>query len=365
MDNLEKRVGKIKGISLFSSAGIAELLFNELDIEIVLANELLEKRAKFYKDYHENKNIIVGDIRDKKVKDEIYKYLGQDIEFLMATPPCQGVSNLGKNKSQEAMIEDDRNFLIFDVMEIIDKFDFKYILIENVPRYQKMYFPYKKKHLLLEDILKKKYGGKYEIDIKVLNSKDYGVPQNRERAIIKIYKKGLKWEDPIKEPEINLKKAIGKLPTLESGETSKIKYHYAKKHNPRHILWLKHTPTGKTALNNEVYYPKKEDGTKIKGFATTYKRIEWDKPAPTITMANGSVSSQNNVHPGRAKEDGTYSDARVLTLLELFIVSSIPLSIEIDLEKYSENFIRHIIGEGVPPLMMKKIIQKIPEMEAK
>ena len=33
----------MKGISLFSSAGIGELLFNELDIEIVLANELLEK----------------------------------------------------------------------------------------------------------------------------------------------------------------------------------------------------------------------------------------------------------------------------------------------------------------------------------
>ena len=355
----------MKGISLFSSAGIAELLFNELDIEIVLANELLEKRAKFYKDYHENKNIIVGDIRDKKVKDEIYKYLGQDIEFLMATPPCQGVSNLGKNKSQEAMIEDDRNFLIFDVMEIIDKFDFKYILIENVPRYLKMYFPYKKKHLLLEDILKKKYGGKYEIDIKVLNSKDYGVPQNRERAIIKIYKKGLKWKDPIKEPEINLKKAIGKLPTLESGETSKIKYHFAKIHNERDILSMSHTPTGKSAFQNEVYYPKKRTGERIKGFLSTYKRMDWLKPALTITMSSGAIGSHNNVHPGRKRKDGTYTDARVLTLLELFIVSSIPLSIEIDLEKYSENFIRQIIGEAVPPLMMKKIIQKITEKEAK
>ena len=355
----------MKGISLFSSAGIAELLFNELDIEIVLANELLEKRAKFYKDYHENKNIIVGDIKDKKVKDEIYKYLGQDIEFLMATPPCQGVSNLGKNKSQKAMIEDDRNFLIFDVMEIIDKFDFKYILIENVPRYLKMYFPYKKKHLLLEDILKKKYGGKYEIDIKVLNSKDYGVPQNRERAIIKIYKKGLKWKDPIKEPEINLKKAIGKLPTLESGETSKIKYHFARNHTEEHILSMSHTPTGKSAFQNEAYYPKKRTGERIKGFLSTYKRMDWLKPAPTITMRSDAISVQSNVHPGRKRKDGTYTDARVLTLLELFIVSSIPLSIEIDLEKYSENFIRQIIGEAVPPLMMKKIIQKIPEMEVK
>ena len=33
--------------------------------------------------------------------------------------------------------------------------------------------------------------------------------------------------------------------------------------------------------------------------------------------------------------------------------------------RFTENFIRQIIGEAVPPLMMKKIIQKIPEMEAK
>ena len=74
-----------------------------------------------------------------------------------------------------------------------------------------------------------------------------------------------------------------------------------KKHNERHKLWMTHTPTGKTSFLNKVYYPKKESGERIKGFATTYKRIEWDKPAPTITMANGSISSQNNVHPGRKK----------------------------------------------------------------
>ena len=63
-----------------------------------------------------------------------------------------------------------------------------------------------------------------------------------------------------------------------------------------------------------------KNGRKIKGYNTTYKRIEWDKPAPTITMCNGGISSQNNVHPGRLQKDGTYSDARVLTLRELFIL---------------------------------------------
>ena len=49
--------------------------------------------------------------------------------------------------------------------------------------------------------------------------------------------------------------------------------------------------------------------------------MHWDKPAPTITMKNGSISSQNNVHPGRLLPNGTYSDARVLTVAELSILT--------------------------------------------
>ncbi|RTZ84821.1 MAG: hypothetical protein DSY95_05690, partial [SAR324 cluster bacterium] len=119
--------------------------------------------------------------------------------------------------------------------------------------------------------------------------------------------------------------------------------------------FLKHTPTGKTALQNKIHYPKKENGERIKGYATTYKRIEWDKPAPTITMANGSVSSQNNVHPGRLKADGTYSDARVLTLKEIFILTGLPDDWAPP-EWASENLIRHVIGEGVPPKLIDAIL---------
>jgi DNA (cytosine-5)-methyltransferase 1 len=109
-----------------------------------------------------------------------------------------------------------------------------------------------------------------------------------------------------------------------------------------------------------VHYPKKEDGTRIKGYATTYKRIEWDKPAPTITMANGSVSSQNNVHPGTLKKDGTYSDARVLTLKEIFILTGLPDSWNPP-SWASENMIRQVIGEGVPPKLIDSILTTIPK----
>ena len=121
---------------------------------------------------------------------------------------------------------------------------------------------------------------------------------------------------------------------------------------------MKHTATGKTALENVIFYPKKANGEKVRGFKTTYKRIEWDKPAPTITMCNGAISSQNNVHPGRLKKDGTYSDARVLSLKELFILMGLPK--EYTLPNFAtENFIRKVIGEGIPPLIINKILDTL------
>jgi len=127
---------------------------------------------------------------------------------------------------------------------------------------------------------------------------------------------------------------------------------------------LTHTPSGHTALHNKIHYPKKIDGTRIKGFATTYKRIAWDRPAPTITMANGSVSSQNNVHPGYLKKNGTYSDARVLTLKEIFILTGLPQ--DWTPPKWaSENLIRHVIGEGVPPKLINSLLSSLPKEQKK
>ena len=331
---------KMKAISVFSSAGIGELLLNETDIEVIAANELLPKRADSVK-----KELI------PIVKDN-------DVKVFIATPPCQGLSTLGKNKKQVHFEKDKRNYLVLSTFDIIDNCDFDYILFENVPKFLEMYFPYENDYSLLVDILQKRYSDKYIIEAKVLNAKDYGICQSRPRALVKLFKKGLTWPWPISEPEIPLENAIGHLPSLESGEKSNIKWHYAKEHNERAVEALRHTATGKSAIANEVYYPKKEDGTRIKGFHNTFKRMVWDQPCPTRTTFSGSISSHNNVHPGRPLPDGTYSDARVLTLLETFIVSSIPEDVDFPTDA-TDTFIRTVIGESVPPKLMMKVIEQI------
>ena len=142
------------------------------------------------------------------------------------------------------------------------------------------------------------------------------------------------------------------------------KWHYPPKHVYRQVYSLMHTPTGDTAFNNiDLFKPKKKDGTFTKGFKNTYKRQEWNKPAFTVTMFNRTIGSQNNVHPGRyigKDKDGydLYSDARVLTVYELMIVTSLPKNWDIP-NWASEHFVRQVVGEGIPPLLVKKIMQEL------
>jgi DNA (cytosine-5)-methyltransferase 1 len=353
---------KLKGLSLFSSAGIAEAYYKDIGIDIIVANELIERRANLHKKLYPESKMIQGDILDNTVNLKIQKEIQKEnIDIIIATPPCQGVSLVGKNKSQQSMANDERNHLIFKVIEYIHLIKPKYVLIENVPRYLQLFLIYKDEFVTIEDILKSEFENKYNIKINILDASEFGVPQKRKRAFIKLFKKNLKWEDAKKEKGvISLKNAIGHLPSLESNECSNIPWHYSRKHTKNNILWMKHTPTNKSAFENRVYYPQKSNGDKIKAFKTTYARMNWDNPAPTITMRNDCIASQRNVHPGKLKKDGTYSDARVLTPLELMILTSLPVDWNIPKDT-PEMLIRQVIGESVPPLLIKKVLEPIME----
>ena len=353
---------KFTGVSLFASAGIAELNLKPY-INFVVANELIPARAKLHEYWHPNAEMICGDITRDCVKNKIIsKAKNKKVDFILATPPCQGVSLIGKNKRNEQFLKDDRNFLIFHALDVVDAIAPNVVVIENVDRFSKMLFPFNDGYADIDTILRNKYSDVYNVHSKVYNAADFGVPQSRKRLIIVMTKKDFVYSEPQKiDKQITVREAIGELPSLESGETSFLKHHNAKKHPINHVLCMKHTSTGKSAFQNDVYFPKKQDGSKIVGYPYTYKRIDWDKPAPTITMRSDTISTTHSVHPGRKKDDGTYSDARVLTLRELFVLSSI--NPEIDIPDYiTENQVRYCIGEAVPPLLMEAICKNIKEI---
>ncbi|MFW3427542.1 DNA cytosine methyltransferase, partial [Aliarcobacter butzleri] len=191
------------------------------------------------------------------------------------------------------------------------------------------------------------------------------------------------WEHPLKElNKVTLKDVIGQLPSLDpliydldyeehlkifpDYEEKKIKglkvskWHFPPSHIYRQVFAMINTPSGKSAFENEdKFKPLTKDGKIVKGFKNTYKRQEWDKPGYTITMYNRTIGSQENVHPGRKiVNQNQYTDARVLTIFELMRVMSLPDDWNIP-DNVSEHFIRQVIGEGIPPLLVKKIFKEI------
>lgn len=378
MERLNKSC-ELKAMSLFSGGGIGETYLEEIGIHTEVANEFVKERAEIYKYRFPETNMIVGDIKEKK--DEIIRAgLKSRVKLLLATPPCQGMSMLGKRD----YMHDDRNLLIFEVFDIMDAIDFDYILIENVGKFLDMYYPKSIEGIhelspsereaacdtLFTDLIREKYGDRYEIKHGIYDASDYGVPQIRKRAFVRMYKKGLSWEDPQKcKKKITLREAIGWLPSIEIGEKAietypcsaevpGMKYHVGPPMNPRHIEMMKHTPSGCSAYDNPVWYPKRSDGKRISGYKNTYTRLKWDNVCPTRTMKSANISGSNNGHPGRELGNGLYSDARTLSLLELIIVSSLPINIDLP-DDASENLIRDIIGEGVPPRMLEAFLKMI------
>ncbi len=354
--------GEMNAISLFSCIGVAEYFLESIGINVVVASDIDSRRCDVHKFLYPNTAVVCGDIKSDETKTEILKAIGKKkIDIVLSTPPCQGMSSVGKNRSYAALTSqtDERNYLILESFKIIDAVNPSYILFENIPRVLKVVIPFEGELLPISEILERKYGKQYDIHIGVYNCCNYGVPQNRERCFMRLCKKGLKWDEPTKsEHIITLREAIGDLPSLEAGETSNIKNHWARNHPKEHIEWLRHTPTGCSALHNKEHYPIKPNGERVKGYGNCYKRMVWDAPSPTVTMRNEIMSSQDKVHPGRDLGNGLWSDARVLTLRELLTVMSLPPDLDLP-TNISDTALRQFIGEGIPSLMVKKIMEQI------
>ena len=378
---------KLKGLSLFSNVGIAELLLCKLDAEILLANELIANRAKFYKKIYPKTLMICGDITKSKIKNELIKEsINKKINFIMATPPCQGMSTAGKKNNHN----DPRNLLITHTIDIIKKIKPMFIFFENVPGQHKTYIKIEKNKILIPEFLEKKLSNNYIFnENRIFNMERYGIPQKRKRSIFLLIRKdlGFKWE--IKQPDQlkykTLKDVIGDLPSLDPfiydvpykkqisifpSYEKKLKkgrdiskWHIPPKHPYRQVMTMLNTPSGKSAFSNQNpnFRPKKIDGSFVKGFKNTYKRQSWNEPGYTITTYNRTIGSQENVHPGRLYKKGNkklYSDPRVLTILEIMRVMTIPDNWKIP-SWCSESFIRQVIGEGIPPLMVYIIFKRL------
>lgn len=375
-----------KAVSLFASAGVAETYFEKHGIEVKVASELLKERANLYSQLHPSVTMVQGDITDESIYKKVISLSQKtNCNFLLATPPCQGMSTAGLMKE-----DDPRNRLILVVIKAIKALKPKFAIIENVPEILTTKIEYDGEWRLIDDILRSELGSLYNFnERKVVNAMNYGVAQSRERCVYLLSEKktGIQWEFPSPSKKITtMRDAIGDLPSLDPDITdisekellkmfpaffekkaaglAVSRWHYPPKHKLRHVIAMMHTPEGHSAWENKVFYPTLKDGSKSKGYKNTYKRQWWDKPAYTITKYTSRIGSQENGHPGypivnsKDEEKRIWSDARTMTIFELMRLSSLPDDWNIP-ENTSTNVIREILGEGVPPRLLESAIVEL------
>ena len=176
---------------------MAETYFEEVGINIIAANELIQERANLYQSLYPNSKMISGNILDNTVFQTLVKNTPEKIDFLLASPPCQGMSVAGKNRNIEQMLNDERNYLVFKIIDFIKIKSPDFVLIENVPTFFKMVLPFQNKQLKVMEILSILFEKEYNIEANMYDASEYGVPQRRTRAIIKLYRKGKTWGQPV------------------------------------------------------------------------------------------------------------------------------------------------------------------------
>ena len=175
---------KIKLLSLFSGIGAFETALDRMNIEYELVNfcEIDKYAAKSYCAVHgvdESKNL--GDIT--KVETSL---LPNDIDLITYGFPCQDISLAGLQKGFEDNGERTRSGLFFEALRIIEDTKPRVAIAENVRNLVSKKFA-NEFQIVLDSLEQVGYSNYWQ----VLNSKNYGIPQNRERVFIVSIRKDL------------------------------------------------------------------------------------------------------------------------------------------------------------------------------
>lgn len=345
---------KPRVIDLFAGVGGLSLGFEKKGFDVVLANEYDASIATSYIANHKNTKMIVGDITSLDLEDTFGKLAGT-IDVVIGGPPCQGFSQKGQRKT----IHDERNFLFKYYVSVVELVKPKYFVMENVPNLltaEGGYFRHE-----IEELFNK-LG--YSLEYGVLNASDYGIPQNRRRALIIGKLDGDAPKLPVpKRNNVTIWDAISDLAYLESGEgseeqeykypaesdyekmlrkdSSKLFNHIATKHSPLALERLALIPpnAGREVLPEEHLTKSIYSGT--------WTRMKKDEISVTITTRFDTPSSGKFTHPFLN---------RAITVREAARIQSFPDNFHFVGNKGSQM---KQVGNAVPPLLAAAIAEVI------
>ena len=164
---IEKKLKNYKFIDLFAGIGGFHYALKSYGAECVFASEIDNKASDIYETNH-----------DLKPFGDITKINAEDIpehDILCGGFPCQAFSVSGKQKG----FDDTRGTLFFDIARIVNHHKPKVLFLENVKNFAKH-----DNGNTLKVVIETLNKMNYTVHYKVLNTSNFGLPQNRERVYI-------------------------------------------------------------------------------------------------------------------------------------------------------------------------------------
>ena len=374
-------MSKLKVIDLFAGCGGLSLGFKEAGFDILghieIDNDCCET---LFKNALTSEVIINEDITDHSGCLKQLKKSGiNQIDGIIGGPPCQAYSIAGRNKDENKMDEDPRNFLFESFDYLLNKLKPNFFIFENVTgMLSAKPFGIDINEQIYESFKKSGYFVNKDFRSCVFDMSEFGIPQKRKRVIIfGIRKSGNdNYEEIVKSfyEEMNNKKkkksktvkdAIGDLPkifpTKPNGKishkaVSEFPEHSPRFHNKRDIkifkLLAKDIETGKnkytsTQALKEVY----KKFTNKESSVHKYNVLRWNEPSNTIP-AHLYKDGLRHIHPDseQARTITVREAARLMTFPDKYIFSGSNGS------KYK------MLGNAVPPrfsAIIASVIKKI------
>lgn len=267
-----------------------------------------------------NHPFIDGDIKDPKIKELFYNTVnkqlaGKRLSVVAGGFPCQGFSMAGNR-----IVDDPRNSLYLEMLEIVKTLQPDFVICENVKGLRSMLKGEVEKKIVADY---KKIG--YEMNVTTLCAADYKTPQKRERVIFIGNRIGVANYHP--KPIVNSEnyvttgEAIGDLIKHPKDEAFN---HVPTKHSPEMEQRILAVPEGKSLY---------------KDYSDAWKKCPWNEASCTIKENHGGV----NIHPKLP---------RVLTAREMARLQSFPDDFIFEGTK-NKQLVQ--IGNAVPPLLGKAI----------
>ena len=367
-------------VDLFCGAGGLSLGFTQEGFITCLANDIQDVCVDTYAHNHPEtprSQIILGDIKTEIV-DHINELLdGKQIDIIVGGPPCQGFSMANRQR----LIDDPRNALYKYFVQTVQKVKPPFFVMENVKGMLSV------KDQVIDDF--KAIG--YMVEANVLNAKDYGVPQNRERLIYignrvgidnnEIFEKIIELSTHI--PETHLRDALFGLRELQASRTKnstdldteesgrRIEHDNIQVQND-YIIYINQGRLYPAVLNHKARYNNDRDieifrrlnpGDKSTDpkiadimpysrrndiFKDKYFKLEPDKVCKTIT-AHMKFDCNMYIHPFQARGLTPREAARVQSYPDDYFFRG----------AYTKTYMQ--IGNSVPPLLGRAIATVIKE----